>query len=38
MNQRRHLLLALGAGLAGSAALTRAQTGAARLRGVGVLA
>jgi hypothetical protein len=38
VNLRRHLLLALGSGIAGSFALRRAQTGAARLRRVGVLA
>lgn len=38
MNQRRLLLLALGAGLADHATLLRAQTPAASLRRVGVLA
>ena len=37
MNQRRLLLLALGASLSGHAALLRAQTSSARLRRVGVL-
>jgi len=36
VNRRRHLLLALSAGLAGSAAPARAQTGAARLRRIGM--
>ena len=38
MNQRRLVLLALGAGLSGNAALLQAQTPAANLRRVGVLA
>ena len=38
MNQRRLLLLVLGAGLAGSAALLRAQTSSGNVRRVGVLA
>ena len=38
MNQRRLVLLALGAGLSGNAALLHAQTPAANLRRVGVLA
>lgn len=38
MNQRRLLILALGASLSGHAALLRAQTPAASLRRVGVLA